>query len=87
MQLLHDVMDVYAKKLTIQMQIDDLAAKRIEVLKDLFKTHKGEKQLHFTMYDMAEKVKLNMPSRKTKIDINKELLDALQEQEVVYKLN
>ena len=87
MQLLHDVMEAQAKKLTIQMQIDDLAAKRIEVLKDLFKTHKGEKQLHFTMYDMAEKVKLNMPSRKTKIDINKELLDALQEQEVVYKLN
>jgi DNA polymerase-3 subunit alpha len=86
-QMLHDVMDTQARKLTIQMQIDELAEQRIETLKDLFKTHAGEKQLHFAMYDVTEKVQLNMPSRSTKIAINKELLDALKEQRVVYKLN
>ena len=85
--MLHDVMDQQAKKLTIQMQIDELAEKRIEALRDLFRTHKGDKQLHFTMYDVKEKVKLNMPSRKTKVAISKELLDELQVQEVTYKLN
>ncbi|MDC8002825.1 DNA polymerase III subunit alpha [Aureisphaera galaxeae] len=85
--MLHDVMEQQARKLTIQMQIDELAEKRIALLKDLFRTHKGDKQLHFTMYDMKEKVKLNMPSRKTKVAISKELLDELKEQEVSYKLN
>ncbi|NND64035.1 MAG: DNA polymerase III subunit alpha, partial [Flavobacteriaceae bacterium] len=86
-QLLHDVMGSQAKKLTIQMPIGELQEKRIKVLKDLFKSHKGDAQLHFTMYDIEEKVKLNMPSRKTKVAISKELLDELKEQEVVYKLN
>jgi len=86
-QMLHDVMESQARKLTIQMPINHLAEKRIEKLKDLFNTHKGEKQLHFTLYDVEEKVKLNMPSRKTKVAISKELLDELKEQEVTYKLN
>ncbi len=85
--MLHDVMEQQAKKLTIQMKIDELAEQRIALLKDLFRTHKGDKQLHFTMYDVKEKVKLNMPSRKTKVAISKELLDELKAQEVVYKLN
>ncbi len=85
--MLHDVMEQQAKKLTIKMQIDELAEKRIALLKDLFRTHKGDKQLHFTMYDVKEKVKLNMPSRKTKVAISKELLDELQAQDVTYKLN
>ncbi|MEZ4858424.1 MAG: DNA polymerase III subunit alpha [Flavobacteriaceae bacterium] len=86
-QLLHDVMENQAKKLTIQLPINDLAEKRISLLKDLFRSHKGDKQLHFTVYDVEEEVKLNMPSRKTKVAINKELLSQLKAQEVNYKLN
>jgi len=86
-QMLHDVMDNQAKKLTIKLPIDQLHEKRIATLKELFGAHKGDAQLHFTLYDMEEQVKLNMSSRKTKISISKELLTALQEQEVVYKLN
>lgn len=86
-QLLHDVMENQAKKLTLHLPINDIAEKRIAVLKQLFKNHKGDKQLHFTVYDSEEAVKLNMPSRKTKVAINKELLQELKEQEVMYKLN
>ena len=56
-------------------------------MKELFKSHKGDAQLHFTMYDREDKVKLNMPSRKHKVSISKELLDALTEKEVPFKLN
>ena len=80
-------MENQAKKLTLQIPITELAEKRIEILKDIFKTHKGDKQLHFTIYDLEDEVKLNMPSRKAKIAINKELLDELREQEVSFKLN
>ncbi|MEZ4874304.1 MAG: DNA polymerase III subunit alpha [Flavobacteriaceae bacterium] len=86
-QLLHDVMESQAKKLTIQMPISDLAEKRIDLLKQLMKNHKGDKQLHFALYDVEDEVKLNMPSRKTKVAINKELLQELNAQEVMYKLN
>ena len=86
-QLLHDVMDTYAKKLSIQLNIRDLEAERISILQDLFRIHQGEKALSFVVYDNAEKIKLNMPSRKQKIKISQELLDELDNHDVMYKLN
>ncbi|RSK41861.1 DNA polymerase III subunit alpha [Mangrovimonas spongiae] len=86
-QLLHDVMDNYAKKLSVKLDISDLQNDRIQVLQDLFRLHKGEKALNFIIYDSEERIKLNMPSRKQKVRISKELLDELKENELVYKLN
>ena len=86
-QLLHDVMDVYAKKLTIQLNIDELMEQKIEILRDIFRTHRGEHALNFVVYEMKDQVKLHMPSRKQKVKISQELLDALEQQQVLYKLN
>jgi DNA polymerase-3 subunit alpha len=87
MQLLHDVMDKQAKKLTVQLPIEELKEERIQHLKDLFKMHKGDKQLHFVVYEVEKKLKLNMPSRKHKVAISKELLDELEKEQVRYRLN
>ncbi|MGS2725401.1 DNA polymerase III subunit alpha [Psychroserpens sp. BH13MA-6] len=86
-QLLHDVMDTYAKKLSIQLNIRDLKTERISELKTLFHNYRGEKALNFVIYDNAEKIKLNMPSRKQKVAISQELLNALDMKDVLYKLN
>ncbi|WP_298900662.1 DNA polymerase III subunit alpha [uncultured Psychroserpens sp.] len=86
-QLLHDVMDTYAKKLSIQLNIKDLQEQRITILQDLFRLHQGEKALNFIVYDNEEKIKLNMPSRKQKVKISQELLNELESNEVMYKLN
>ena len=86
-QMLHDVMDQYAKKLTIQLKIDELQEERIRILKDLVVSHQGDQQLHFIVYEMEEKLKLQMPSRKQKVKISNELLEALDEASVYYKLN
>lgn len=80
-------MDNQAKKLTIQIPISDLHEERIKRLKGLFKTHKGDKQLHFVIYEMEDKLKLNMPSRKQKVNISQELLDELHKEQVRFKLN
>src|SRR5690606_1382065 len=40
-QLLHDVMDNYAKKLSIQVDINDLKQEKITFLKDLIQSHPG----------------------------------------------
>ncbi|QNJ97198.1 DNA polymerase III subunit alpha [Constantimarinum furrinae] len=87
MQMLHDVMDKQAKKLTIQLPIDQVKEDRIKHLKDLFKMHKGDKQLHFVVYEVENKLKLNMPSRKHKVAISRELLDELEKEQVRYRLN
>jgi len=86
-QLLHDVMENYAKKLTIQLNIDELQEDKIDALFDIFRNHSGENRLNFVVYEMKERIKLHMLSRKQKVRISQELLNALEEQQVLYKLN
>ncbi|MBZ9728075.1 DNA polymerase III subunit alpha [Salegentibacter sp. JZCK2] len=85
--LLHDVMDQFAKKLTIQLDIADLQEEKITWFKDIFRTHRGEHKLNFVVYEMKEQVKLHMPSKKQKVKISQELLQTLEDEQVMYKLN
>ncbi len=87
MQLLHDVMETYAKKLTVQLNINELREEKIEKLRELFMSHSGKDKLNFVVYEMKDRIKLHMPSRKQKIKISQELLDSLEEEQVLYKLN
>lgn len=87
MQLLHDVMESQAKKLTIQMPIEQVKDDAVMILKELFNKHKGEKQLHFTVYEVQDKIKLSMPSRTQKIKITTSLLHELTASQVKYRLN
>ncbi len=87
MQMLHDVMENQTKKLTIQIPIEEINEERIDYLKDIIKTHKGDKQLQFVIYEMKDKVKLTMPSRKHKVNISNELLEELEKEQVSFKLN
>jgi DNA polymerase-3 subunit alpha len=84
---LQDVMDTYAKKLTIKLNISALQEKRIMALKDTLRSHKGSHPLNFVVYEMEEEIKLSLSSRKQKVNITSELLHTLEEQEVHYKLN
>jgi len=86
-QLLHDVMELYAKKLSIQLDVKDLQEHRIKVLKDLIKMHKGTHTLNFVVYDNDETLKLSMQSKKQKVKISQELLDELKQHDVYFKLN
>ncbi len=86
-QLLHDVMDNMAKKLSIQLDINKLDPENIQELKDLLKMHKGDHGLNITIYDHEEEIKLNMLSRRQKVRISQELLEELAAQQVRYKLN
>ncbi|OEY73282.1 DNA polymerase III subunit alpha [Salegentibacter salarius] len=85
--LLHDVMDQFAKKLTIQLDIADLHEDKINWFKDVFRTHRGDHKLNFVVYEMKEQVKLHMPSKKQKVKISQELLHTLEDEQVMYKLN
>ncbi|WP_115461049.1 DNA polymerase III subunit alpha [Winogradskyella aurantiaca] len=86
-QLLHDVMDTYAKKLSIKLSIHDLEKEHVTQLNELLRMHTGKQALNFVIYDDADKIKLQMPSRKQKVSISQELLNELEEIEVRYGIN
>jgi len=86
-QLLHDVMDTHAKKLSIQLNIDDLRDEKIKALKDLLQMHPGNQVLNFVIYDNDDNIKLQMPSRKQKVKVSQELLDELENNKLFFKLN
>ena len=67
----------------IRQVVDD----KIDFLETLFKENPGKHQLHFTIYERADKIKVQMPSRTHKIDISAALLEALDKEQVKYKLN
>jgi DNA polymerase-3 subunit alpha len=85
--LLQEVMENYAKKLTIKLNIDSLNEKTIFNLKETISAHKGEHTLNFMVYEMEDEIKVSLVSRKQKIQISSELLEQLEHQEVRYKLN
>jgi DNA polymerase-3 subunit alpha len=86
-QLLHDVMENYAKKLSIQLEIQDLKEDKIIALKDLLHMHPGNQMLNFVVYDTKEAIKLEMPSMRQKVKVSQELLGELENQDVTFKLN
>ncbi len=85
--LLQDVMDTFAKKLTIKLNIDTLREEHIGQLKNTLVAHKGEHALNFMVYAMHDEIKVNLLSRKQKVRISSELLVQLEEDQVLYKLN
>ena len=86
-QLLHDVMEQYTKKLSIQVDIKDLTEQKIIALKELLHMHPGNQALNFLIYDTREQMKLTMPSRKQKVKVSQELLNELEAQDFRFKLN
>ncbi len=87
MELLQDVLESHSKKLTINIQINDLNKLNIQKINKLLTNYKGQKVLTFVVYDTAEKLKLTMPSRKIKVDISNEFLNELEQQHINFKLN
>ncbi|WP_299763907.1 DNA polymerase III subunit alpha [uncultured Dokdonia sp.] len=86
-QQLQDVMDTYAKKLTINIDINEIAEARVHEIKTILDQHKGDNKLHFQVFEPKEKLYVRMPSKKQKVNITQALLDALEENSVHYKLN
>ena len=86
-KLLHDLMDVMCKKITIQIPLQEITENKIKDLQHLFTTNAGKQQLLFTVWDGKEKIELNVPSRNTKIQISNELLSTLEKEQIAFKLN
>ena len=134
MQSLQDVLPDFAKKLTVQLPIEELKEQLISKLNELFSNHQGDLNVTFELLELEKikrfvkreieidedlqdeividsddeeentaevivenqmeeieetivKNKLEMPSRKLKINISKELLEGLEKMQINFKLN
>ena len=85
--LLQEVMESFAKKLTINLDVAQLKEENVVQLKDTISSFSGTQSLNFVVYEMEEKIKVSLVPRKQKVQITPELLAALEEQEVKYKIN
>jgi len=85
--MLQDVMEAFAKKLTIKLDVATLKEDSVHQLKDTLVSHMGNHPLSFMVYEMEEQIKVHMPSRKQKVNITSELLFQLEENNIKYKLN
>ena len=86
-KLLQDVVKSFARKLSIQLNLDDIEEDKIDKIKKLLVKHKGDHNLSFVVYDEKEKMKIDMHTSKHKINISQELLELLDQGKIYYKLN
>ena len=86
-EMLHDVLFLNSKKLTLQVEIRQLQSERISRLKKQLRDFKGETPLYFDVLDAEKSIQLTLTSRKHKIAISNELLSHLEENQWQYKLN
>ena len=86
-KLLQDVVKSFARKLSIQLNLDDIEEGRIDEIKKLLVKHRGDHNLSFVVYDEKEKIKIDMQTTKHKVNISQELLELLDQGKIYYKLN
>ena len=84
---LQDAISTYAKKLTLKININQFEKEKLSLLTKTIKAHKGDHKLDIAFYDLNQQIKLVMHSRKKKVNISKELLADLDEQQIHFKLN
>ena len=86
-QLLQDILEEFSKKITLNLSIKDINEANIERLNSILSKFKGTKNLNFTVFDIEENLKLNLPSRSYKVDISNELIEVLNKEQIHFKLN
>jgi DNA polymerase III subunit alpha len=87
-QLLSEVRDKLCKEIKIQLNLESLDGQFVARMDDLVKSHPGPCSLVVIVRDNHEKVELSMLSRKHKVSVSNEFLNALREWEgVQFRLN
>ena len=85
-EMLQDTLANNVKRLTLQLELQQLTTERIQQIGDIVQSHKGDKTLMVDVFHTQEEIKLTLPSRKQKVAISNELLEELEQESLVYKL-
>ena len=86
--LLSDVKDKLVSKITLQIPIDELDNAKVTELSALTKNNKGNSLLYFNILGNEPHMNLKLFSRSTKIQVNKKLIDYLNNNlQIDFKIN
>ena len=86
-EMLHDTLANNVKRLTLQLDLQQLNSEKIQQISDIVQSHKGDKTLMVDVFHNAEQIKLTLPSRKQKVAVSNELLAHLEDESLLYKIN
>lgn len=79
MQLLSEVLEGMAKRVVINVNVEDITPEIYDSLTKVMQNHKGDKNLLFVMNDLKNNTQIKLPSQSAKVDINKGFLKDLRE--------
>ena len=80
-------MDSFAKKISIQLNLNEIDNHKLERLNNIIDSFKGDHRLNFVVYDTEDKIKLDMISENKKVNIHSKILDELDKEKIYFKLN
>ena len=86
-ELMDGIIDSNSKKITLRVDSSAIVNDDIKKLKSTLSKFKGSSPVYFDIHDSKNEFKLNMISEDTKVNISKELLISLEQDEFLYKLN
>ena len=86
-ELLDGIINSNSKKITLKVDSKSINNDDILKLKSTLTKYKGSSPVYFDIHDSKNEFKLNMISEDTRVNISKELLSSLEEDEFLYKLN
>ena len=86
-QILQDVLEKQSKKITLQLDINQVTEKKISEIYKIFKENEGSIPVDFTVFDIKDKIKLNLHSRSVKVKVTNEFLKILNDENLRFKLN
>ncbi|WP_341225441.1 DNA polymerase III subunit alpha [uncultured Arcticibacterium sp.] len=79
MKLLSEVKQQYFKEVNLKIELSKINENFIKNLREVSISHPGSFELKFSIFDNAEELNLNLFSRNSKIDINKDVYQELNE--------
>ncbi len=87
-QLLSELREKLAKSITIQIPLTKVTDDFIEEIKVLLEANPGNCTVKFSVFDIEENIKVEMPSKKTKVNLSNDLIQMLESRkEISFKLN
>jgi len=88
MELLAGIKNKLTKSITLKLALSDITGNFIAELENLVQKYPGQCNLSFKIHDGDDKISVNMPSKKMKVDVNNQLIEELNKlPRVEYKLN
>ena len=86
-QILQDVLEKQSKKITLQLDINQVNETKIFEIYKILKQNEGSIPVDFTVFDLKDKIKLNLHSRSVKVKVTNEFLKILKDEKLRFKLN